>query len=158
KSGVVLKDQSVTITVIPSPIAADAAPATLEDTLTIATDFEGDTPHSVRVVEIAGVPKLVVTPDGGLPSRTYPVGTFSPAGSVTIANQGNAAAVVSFDGGGGVHVKPEGPTTIEAGTSVVVEVSVSPDVLADATPGTVGDAGTFLGILGSAACVPSTAF
>lgn len=148
KSGVLPKGQEVAITVTPNPVGADASPETFEDTLAIVTDLEGDTPHAVRVLEMAGVPKLVVTPSAGFPARPYPVGTFTNAGSVTIENQGNAPAVVTFDGGTAVRVTPDGPKTVGPGESVVVALSVSPDAL--------GDAGnTSLGIVGSAACVPS---
>jgi alpha-tubulin suppressor-like RCC1 family protein len=150
KSGVLPKGQEVAITITPSPVGVDASPGTLDDTLTIVTDLEGDTPHAVRIVEDTGVPKLVVTPAEGFPAQNYPVGSFTTAGSLTVANQGNAPMVLNFDGGGAVRVKPEGPSSVAPGASAVFEISVSPEKLGDA-----GDGVASLAVGGGAACVPS---
>jgi alpha-tubulin suppressor-like RCC1 family protein len=146
KSGVLPAGQKVTIVITPDPIAADASPEVREDTLTIVTDLAGDTPHAIRVIETAGVPKLVVTPGDDLTPRDYPVGAFNRAGTITVANQGNAAANVTFDGGGAIRVTPENGK-VEANASAVFELAVSPDI---------GDASLALGVYGGAECVPST--
>jgi alpha-tubulin suppressor-like RCC1 family protein len=143
KSGVLPKGQQVAIVITPRPGDPDASPEPRADTLTIVTDLEGDTPHSVRVT--TGVPKLVVTTSEDLVPRPYPVGAFTRAGSITVANQGNAPANVTFDGGPAIRVTPD-QVTVQPDASAVFELSFSPD--------TTGDGGAALGIFGGAGCAP----